>query len=81
MIETDWTKVPDGSDLCGKTIGDLGIRSEIGVSVVAVIRGDEVIPNPGPDIELNAGDVIGTLGTTGQRDSFREFVDAGQLAP
>ena len=81
MIETDWTKVPDSSDLCGKTIGDLGIRSEIGVSVVAVIRGDEVIPNPGPEIELNAGDVIGTLGTTTQRDSFREFVDAGQLAP
>ena len=81
MIETDWTKVPDSSDLCGKTIGDLGIRSEIGVSVVAVIRGDEVIPNPGPDIELNAGDVVGTLGTTGQRDSFREFVEGGQLAP
>lgn len=81
MIETDWTKVPDDSDLCGKTIGDLGIRSEIGVSVVAVIKGDEVIPNPGPDIELNAGDVVGTLGTTSQRDSFREFVDAGQLAP
>lgn len=81
MIETDWTKVPDDSDLCGKTIGDLGIRSEIGVSVVAVIKGDEVIPNPGPDIELNAGDVIGTLGTTSQRDSFREFVDSEQLAP
>lgn len=81
MIETDWTKVPDDSDLCGKTIGNLGIRSEIGVSVVAVIRGDEVIPNPGPDIELNAGDVVGTLGTTSQRDSFREFVDSEQLAP
>ena len=75
MIETDWTRVPDNSDLCGRTIGELGIRSEIGVSVVAVIRGDEVTPNPGPGVSLEAGDLVGTLGTPGQRDAFREFVD------
>ncbi len=77
MIETDWTKVPDDSELCGRTIGELGIRSELGVSVVAVIRGDEVTPNPGPEVSLEAGDVVGTLGTPGQRDAFREFVDGG----
>lgn len=76
MIETDWTSVPDDSDLCGRTIGELGIRSEIGVSIVAVIRGDEVIPNPGPEVNLEAGDFIGTLGTPDQRDAFREFVES-----
>ena len=75
MIETDWTRVPEDSELCGRTIGELGIRSEIGVSVVAVIRGDEVMPNPGPEVSLEAGDVVGTLGTPGQRDAFREFVE------
>ncbi len=77
MIETDWTRLPENSKLSGKTIGELGIRSKIGVSVVAVIRGDEVIPNPGPDVYLKAGDVVGTLGTPDQRDAFREFVDGG----
>ena len=77
MIETDWTRVPEGSRLSGRTIGELEIRSEIGVSVVAVIRGDEVIPNPGPEVRLEAGDVVGTLGTSDQRDAFREFVEAG----
>ncbi len=76
MIETDWTNVPDDSDLCGRTIGELRIRSEIGVSIVAVIRGDEVIPNPGPEVNLEAGDFIGTLGTPDQRDAFREFVES-----
>jgi CPA2 family monovalent cation:H+ antiporter-2 len=77
MIETDWTRVPEDSELRGRTIGELGIRSEIGVSVVAVIRGDEVIPNPGPEVSLEVGDVVGTLGTPGQRDAFREFVEGG----
>ncbi|MGB3683279.1 MAG: cation:proton antiporter [Rubrobacteraceae bacterium] len=81
MIETDWTSIPDDSGLCGQTIGQLGIRSEIGVSVVAVIRGEEVMPNPGPEVRLEAGDFVGTLGTTDQRDAFREFVEGRQLAP
>jgi CPA2 family monovalent cation:H+ antiporter-2 len=71
MIETEWVRLPQGSVMVGKTIGELRIRSSIGVSVVAVIRGGEVLPNPGPEITFEADDVVGTLGTPDQRAAFR----------
>jgi len=57
--------------ILGHTIGDLGVRSETGVSILAVVRGDEVIPNPGANLALQAGDSVGVLGTPQQRAAFR----------
>jgi CPA2 family monovalent cation:H+ antiporter-2 len=80
-IEVDWVRLPeqevaevgDGENrtLLGRTIGDLGVRSETGASILAVVRGDEVIPNPGAGLVLRAGDAVGVLGTPEQRTAFR----------
>ena len=77
MIETEWVKLPDGSELAGKTIGELGLRDKMGISVVALIRGDDVIPNPGPGDHLETGDMVGTLGTPDQTEAFRTFANGG----
>lgn len=77
MIETEWVRLPDGSDFAGKTIGELGIRSKLGASLVAVVREDDVLPNPGPAVALEAGDVVGVLGTPEQRAAFRELAEGG----
>ena len=69
-IETEWVRLPEGDTLLGKTIGDLKIRSSMGASVVAVVRGAEVVPNPGPEVALRAGDLVGVLGTPAQRAAF-----------
>jgi CPA2 family monovalent cation:H+ antiporter-2 len=75
-IEVEWVRLPEGEGpknggLLGRTIGDLAVRSETGASVLAVVRGDEVIPNPGADLRLEAGDAVGVLGTSEQRAAFR----------
>ena len=79
-IEVEWVRLPEiqvpgknetESGLLGHTIGDLGVRSETGASILAVVRGDEVIPNPGADLALEAGDAVGVLGTPEQRAAFR----------
>jgi CPA2 family monovalent cation:H+ antiporter-2 len=88
-IEVDWVRLseeqvsekyegesPTGRGLLGHTIGDLGVRSETGVSILAVVRGDEVIPNPGADLMLQAGDSVGVLGTPQQRAAFRSIAGA-----
>lgn len=75
MIETDWVRVSESSPAAGKSIGELHVRSEIGASVVAVIRGEEVLPNPGPETSFEPGDVVGAMGTLDQRTAFREMVD------
>jgi K+/H+ antiporter YhaU regulatory subunit KhtT len=72
MIETEWMRIAAGSDLSGKSIAESEVRTKTGVSVVAVVREEEVIPSPDPDTKLEPGDVVGVLGTTGQRRSFRD---------
>ncbi len=90
-IEVEWVRLPDGAGphgngpedeviagvgLLGRTIGDLGVRSETGASVLAVVRGDEVIPNPGADLALGFGDAVGIVGTPEQRAAFRAIAGA-----
>jgi CPA2 family monovalent cation:H+ antiporter-2 len=88
-IEVEWVRLaegqvpgkdesegPTGSGLLGHTIGDLGVRSETGASILAIVRGDEVIPNPGADLALQAGDAVGVLGTPEQRAAFRAIAGA-----
>jgi K+/H+ antiporter YhaU regulatory subunit KhtT len=60
-----------GSNLLGRTIGELGVRSETGASVLAVVRGEKVFPNPGADLRLEPGDAVGILGKPEQRAAFR----------
>jgi CPA2 family monovalent cation:H+ antiporter-2 len=75
-IETEWFRLPEADRVVGKTIGDLRIRRSTGASIVAVIRGEEVMPNPGPEVALQAGDLVGILGTPDQRAAFRALADS-----
>jgi CPA2 family monovalent cation:H+ antiporter-2 len=70
-IETEWIRLPESDSVVNKTIGDLRIRSSTGASIVAVVRGEEVMPNPGPEVALRVGDLVGVLGTPDQRTAFR----------
>jgi monovalent cation:H+ antiporter-2, CPA2 family len=76
LPEKDEVESPTRHGLLGQTIGDLGVRSETGVSILAVVRGKEVIPNPGADLALLAGDTLGVLGTQEQRAAFRAIAGA-----
>jgi CPA2 family monovalent cation:H+ antiporter-2 len=82
-IEVEWVLLPGDGDpdeslVLGRTIGDLGVRSETGASVLAVVRGEKVIPNPGADLRLESGDAVGVLGTPEQRAAFRALA-RGQI--
>jgi monovalent cation:H+ antiporter-2, CPA2 family len=85
-IEVEWVHLPEvagpgedqpadggpaGRNFLGRTIGELGVRSETGASVLAVVRGEKVIPNPGADLRLEPGDAVGILGKPDQREAFR----------
>ncbi|MFJ3137780.1 cation:proton antiporter regulatory subunit [Streptomyces sp. NPDC086843] len=47
----------------GRLLGDTRMRTETGVSVVAVLRRAEAIPSPGPDFRLAGGDTLIVIGT------------------
>ncbi|MDQ0809102.1 TrkA domain protein [Streptomyces sp. B3I7] len=58
-----------GSHWNGRLLGDTRMRTETGVSIVAVLRLAEAIPSPTPDFRLAGGDILIMIGT-------REGVDA-----
>ena len=70
QIETEWVRLPENSSLEGRTIGDLGVRTQTGASIVAIVRDDLVLAGPGPDARFEPGDLVGVLGTREQRAAF-----------
>jgi TrkA domain protein len=73
-VAIDWVTIPDGSPLAGATIGDGQLRTRTGTSVVAVVRGDETVPAPGPDQAIEAGDVVVAVGTPDGLRALRELL-------
>jgi TrkA domain protein len=62
-LAIDWLPMPSGTPFIGRTIGDTGARTRTGTSIVAVMRGDQPIPAPGPEQGLEADDVLVVVGT------------------
>ncbi|WP_410585479.1 cation:proton antiporter regulatory subunit [Amycolatopsis sp. lyj-108] len=55
--------VPPASDHVGQPLGHTRARTRTGASVVAIVRGGEVIASPPPDEVLRDGDVLVVIGT------------------
>jgi TrkA domain protein len=51
------------SPFAGGVLGDTRARTRTGASIVAVVRGEDVIASPGPGQSLRAGDVLVVIGT------------------
>jgi TrkA domain protein len=62
-VAIDWIRIRPGSQHAGATIGDAEFRARTGISVVAIVRGEETLPAPGPDHLLEMGDVVVAVGT------------------
>lgn len=73
VLELNWLTLDPGSQLNGRTIGELEIRSRMGVSVVGVMRGGTLYSNPNPDFRFAAGDLVAVIGKPDQYAAFQEF--------
>ena len=64
-----------------RTLRDLQLRARTGASVIAVDRGGDVQPNPGPDTALAVGDQVVLLGRPDQLDAAQAILTAEVPAP
>jgi TrkA domain protein len=62
-LAIDWIELPASSAFVDRTIADAEVRSRTGVSIVAVLRGEEAHAAPGPDFRFAAGDTAVVVGT------------------
>ncbi|MFC7908919.1 cation:proton antiporter regulatory subunit [Streptomyces nigra] len=60
-LDAGRVEVGPGSPCAGRPLGET--RARTGASIVAVVRGEDVIASPGPARRLHVGDVLVVIGT------------------
>lgn len=65
-IEISWLSLLPGNPLLGQTLAEANLRARTGASVVAILRGSHLMPNPKSNTVFEAGDRIGLIGETEQ---------------
>ncbi len=73
----DWLPIREDSPYVNRTIGEARIRSRTGVSVVAIVRGEDAVPAPGPEERLDSGDYLVVVGTARGVEQTVELLRAG----
>ena len=69
-MQLDQTALRAGRPIIDTTLAEAQFRQRWGLGVVAVQRAAEVVPNPGPDFRLQAGDVVVVFGRRDQISAF-----------
>jgi Kef-type K+ transport system membrane component KefB/Trk K+ transport system NAD-binding subunit len=78
--ETGWPiafreiRLRSGSAFAGKTVKDIPLRSETGVSIIAVSRAGRSYYDPGPDFQLYPGDRLVTVGPPSELKKAESFL-------
>jgi CPA2 family monovalent cation:H+ antiporter-2 len=75
-IGMTWLRVAAGAPLVGQTLAEANLRARTGATVVAIMRGQELIPNPEPGARFHADDLVGLLGDGHQLHRAQEVLTA-----
>jgi hypothetical protein len=67
-------RIPAASTYMDRALGDTRARTRTGASIVAVLRGEEVIASPGPDFTFRADDVVVAVGHEDGRAKLRDLL-------
>ncbi|MCF8381154.1 MAG: cation:proton antiporter [Bacteroidales bacterium] len=65
-LEISAIKIDEGSEIVGKNISGINLKSKFSVSIIAIRRGDENIINPAAKTILQPEDIVYIIGTSHQ---------------
>lgn len=68
----EWVDIDADSPVAGLTLAEADFRAQSGVSVIAVQRGADTVPNPDREFRIAPDDVLVALGTREQQAAFEE---------
>ncbi|MDR3542893.1 MAG: potassium channel protein [Desulfosporosinus sp.] len=71
-MEMEELKIDQGSCLVGKTLSTSGIKQQTGAMVLAILRNNKVISNPGAAEEILQGDLLIVIGLREQLHRLEE---------
>ncbi len=79
-LQTDSLQVPEEFAAAGKSLLQLNIAGRFGLQVLAITRGEDVIPMPSGDVAVEANDTLFIMGRRGNNERFRDWLEAGPEA-
>ncbi len=74
---TESFQVMDSSWANQKTLGDMKIKDKTGARLIAVVRKNDVHPNPSQDFSIQSGDILVLFGRHIQLDKSLELLELG----
>ena len=77
QLSSFWLTIPSGSPFAGKTLSQLAVRTNYGVSVTGVMRNNQFTPNPSSEFQLQEHDYLSVIGTSEQRHLLLEEIKRG----
>ena len=80
-LDLRWVNVKQGSHFNGKSIGALQIRGVTGVSIVAIIRGEDFFPNPEASFVFREADLVGVIGEFQNLQTFKAYIENRDAVP
>ncbi|MDH6179969.1 TrkA domain protein [Microbacteriaceae bacterium SG_E_30_P1] len=80
-LSIDWFPVDYDDHIAGQKLGSLAGRGVIGLTVVAVVRGDSANPAPSDDFTVFPGDTLVVAGSPEKVAKAFAFYRSGELAP
>jgi CPA2 family monovalent cation:H+ antiporter-2 len=73
-------QLEEGSPFAGRTIAEIGMRKNYGVTILAIRRQETILPNPSADRELLAGDALILFGDSENIGKIMEMCRSVQSA-
>jgi CPA2 family monovalent cation:H+ antiporter-2 len=80
-IGLTWLRLSPNNPLVGRSLAEANLRARAGASVVAILRGRELITNPQPQSVLQTSDLVGLVGDNEQLNAAREIFSVATDAP
>lgn len=74
---TEQVDLPADSPFINQPLGATKARTRTRVSIVAITRGSDVLPSPGPEDVLRAGDTLVAVGTREGLDALGKLISHG----
>jgi CPA2 family monovalent cation:H+ antiporter-2 len=75
-IGITWLRLRANNSLVGQSLAEANLRARAGASVVAILRGRDLVTNPEPGSVLRADDLVGLVGDERQLNSVQKVFAA-----
>ncbi len=74
-----WHPLEETSPVVGRTISQVHLRDATGASIIAIIRGQSLMPNPKSAVQFQPGDIVGIIGDDAQVTSAKTLLSHGTV--